>query len=353
MSKEIHEMDTAQARHLLTTYGPAAMYDYMAEFGDKYAVLANGVARGDTLVGKAALRHMEEIANRSGKCLSEEDVNKIRFDMAKSYLEVRVDKNDGEDYTQLTWEEAQEFHREVFANNGLSEKCWTMEVPLNVLSKEKNDDLWGKILDSAGDSDAELSISKEIAGNMSGVYYASMMEFKHRSYRVFGDHEKTRKVFNEMSDIGEWVASNVFSFENVTEALLGTDETKFVPDPKCVVTPQTNAIEPPAEVESMINPDESQATPGQAQAPAVDPQQRQAAMAEAFLENPEQAAQTYPELERSRQVLEKVSAYADKIVEVAQKKLAQQIKNRRPVPAPAQVLRASINAISGSRDLGR
>jgi len=95
MSKEIHEMDTAQARHLLTTYGPAAMYDYMAEFGGKYAVLANGVARGDALVGKAALRHMEEIAKRSGRCFSEEDVNKIRFDMANSYLDVRAEKMTG------------------------------------------------------------------------------------------------------------------------------------------------------------------------------------------------------------------------------------------------------------------
>jgi len=325
----------------------------MAGFGDKYAVLANGVARGDTLIGKAALRHMEEIANRSGKCLSEEDINKIRFDMAKSYLEVRADKSDAEDYTQLTWEEAQDFHREVFRSNGFPEKSWTMEVPLNVLSKETNDDLWGKILDSAGDSDAEFQVSKEIAETMFAVQYARTIELRGRSYMIFGDHEKTRKVFNELSDISEWIGGNVFSFENIKEVLLGTEKTEFVPDPKCIVTPQTNDIESQTEAESRMNSDESQATPGQAQVPAVDPQQRQAAMAEAFLENPEQAAQIYPELERPRQVLEKVSVYADKIVDVAQQKLARQIKNGRPVPAPAQVVRASINAISGSRDLGR
>jgi len=136
MSKTLADMDVTEAGRILSQCGPAAMYDYMAEFGDKYAVLANGVARGGSLSGNAALRHMQAIAEKSGKSLSGQDIDKIRLDMAETYLNVRTGKSRREEYTQLTAREAQTFHRRVFRDNNLPEKAWTLEVPFYSIRQE-------------------------------------------------------------------------------------------------------------------------------------------------------------------------------------------------------------------------
>jgi len=43
--------DVQEARRALDEHGPSAMYDVLAAKGDQYAVLANGVARGDSVAG--------------------------------------------------------------------------------------------------------------------------------------------------------------------------------------------------------------------------------------------------------------------------------------------------------------
>lgn len=43
--------DIESARALLHSEGPAAMYDYLAAQGDRYAVLANGVVKVDSIAG--------------------------------------------------------------------------------------------------------------------------------------------------------------------------------------------------------------------------------------------------------------------------------------------------------------
>lgn len=56
----ISKSDLERAAALLDSEGPAAAYDVLAGAGSKYAILANGVAKEDTLAGVSAVSYMKE-----------------------------------------------------------------------------------------------------------------------------------------------------------------------------------------------------------------------------------------------------------------------------------------------------
>jgi len=90
---------------------------------------------------------------------------------------------------------------------------------------------------------------------------------------------------------------------------------------------------------------------------AIDPQQRQAAMAAAFKKDPAGAVKTYPELESAHQAQEAVSAIAGskmrgKAVGIIQHKLVQQIEQGKAIPTPQQAIRFVKNTINAARDQG-
>jgi len=319
--KAIQDMDVAEAGRILSKHGPAAMYDYMAEFGDKYATLANGVARGDSTAGSAALRHMREIARKNGNPISEEDINKIRQDMAEAYLRVRTDKNAKHDYTQLTAAEAQSFHRRVFKDNGLPEKAWTLEVPFSIYGEEASNKLWNDILDAAGDNTKELIVSMGIVFNMEAARVTAHQLLKANSYPLIGDPEKAKDASEKIDNISEWMKINI-SKENITKALTGQANTG------------ENIEHPPAT--DMVT---EAATP---------PQQ----LAAAFWKDPKKAAQTYPELADAYNALKSVEErfHSPKATEAMHKELSRRIAQGKPIPTPQQARQMIINAVNQGQE---
>ena len=83
--------DIEEASVALESKGPSAMYDLLAAKGDKYAVLANGVARGDSVAGVAAINYMKMVAADAGRPMSDSDVDAIRVAMARGYLRILAD----------------------------------------------------------------------------------------------------------------------------------------------------------------------------------------------------------------------------------------------------------------------
>ena len=76
--------------------GAAAMYDYLDSKGYDYAAFANGVAQGDSLEGLAAIEFMKIQAESQGHPLSPDEINAIKFDMAKGFfnaLQAQFDKD--------------------------------------------------------------------------------------------------------------------------------------------------------------------------------------------------------------------------------------------------------------------
>ena len=64
--------------------GVVKVYTELLDKGYDYAGWAKGVAAADTVTGRAAILFMK---NTSGKQFSKEELNGIRVDMAKGYLD--------------------------------------------------------------------------------------------------------------------------------------------------------------------------------------------------------------------------------------------------------------------------
>lgn len=162
MPQKLSLHDLERAKGLLETVGPAAAYDYLSAKGYRYAVLANGVAKGGSLSGDAAINFMRLTASDSGRTLSDVDVNRIRKDMAIAYIDALKDKLDfrgGALIEDVNYSEAWEFHRRVFNDHGLTVEAWTLHSVLSVITENTREAYWKKVLESAGDLPGELNLA--------------------------------------------------------------------------------------------------------------------------------------------------------------------------------------------------
>ncbi len=144
--------DIEEASVALESKGPSAMYDLLAAKGDKYAVLANGVARGDSVAGVAAINYMKMVAADAGRPMSDSDVDAIRVAMARGYLRILADKvADGPIVEQVRQSEVSAFHAETFTSLGYPEKAWTLHPVFKVMADASKEDYWRIVLSSSGD----------------------------------------------------------------------------------------------------------------------------------------------------------------------------------------------------------
>lgn len=158
----IEAVDVERAQSLLENEGPTAMYDYLAGKGDRYATLANGVARGDSVAGVAAISFMSQTAKDSGTPLQEADIDRIRVDMAVAYLDVLKEKSrSGVITNDIKFDEAWAFHNKTFTRNGLPEDAWTLNAVFNVLRGNSRDTYWQSVLSAAGNVGKEGLLSVE------------------------------------------------------------------------------------------------------------------------------------------------------------------------------------------------
>lgn len=156
----LSEQDIKHAKGLLHGEGPAAAYDFLAAKGDRYAVLANGVVKVNSIAGVSALSYMKLVASNSGKPLSDEDVSKIMFSMAEGYLDNRtVHLKDGVVEDELDHEGATIFHNNTFEEFGLPHEAWTLHTVLDVLTEDGKKAYWTEVLDSAGDAIKEAALT--------------------------------------------------------------------------------------------------------------------------------------------------------------------------------------------------
>lgn len=162
MPQELSRRDLDQARTLLNSSGPSAMYDYLSGKGYTYATLANGVAKGDTLAGIAAINFMRASAAKSGKALTDADMDRVLKQMADSYIDVlekNFNKNTNKLSADITVDEAWAFHKEVFDSNGLSVEAWTLNAVLLMIPENTRGTYWDSVLGSAGDLKKELILA--------------------------------------------------------------------------------------------------------------------------------------------------------------------------------------------------
>ncbi|MBF7686568.1 hypothetical protein I2F17_12140, partial [Acinetobacter sp. B10A] len=215
-AKQTINMDTAT--HLLHTRGPAAMYDYMADYGYQYANLANGVATGNSLAGNAALNHMQAVAERNGTPLSQQQIEKIRYDMAEAYKTVisdKINRQDNSRYEDINANEAQTFHNRVFTDNHLPIEAWTLTGPFGVLTEAGKEKLWQDSLNAAGHPDKEAALSGQVVAQMFAAQYGltEVMD----SYNRTGQYDKAKETYDKLAKTSDWINTDVFSGKNIKE----------------------------------------------------------------------------------------------------------------------------------------
>lgn len=158
--KELGQLRKLAAKGRLTK-----TYDKLAERGYQYAMLANGVVKGDTFAGRIALEYLQEIAEEQGIAFTEEKLDAIRQAMADAYLKTLGDQiNDAQIKVSrdILAEEAWQFHSAVFASQGFTADAWTLHLPFSVMTQKARDLYWTATLNSAGDFNNEILLGVTI-----------------------------------------------------------------------------------------------------------------------------------------------------------------------------------------------
>ncbi|VVO88756.1 hypothetical protein PS874_02061 [Pseudomonas fluorescens] len=243
-------VDLDQARSLLDSGGPGAMYDFLSAKGYKYATLANGVAKGNSVAGAVAINYLLQTASELGVSLSPEVVDKIKFDLASAYhgelkkillkdgvVEVDIDHIGG-------WA----IHTEVLKKYGVSPDGWTLNSVFLVMEPGSREPYWRIVLDSAGNVQKELKLSVQTDIMMSTASTIGPEE-----------NRKLAKSWIDRVDSpsGTWtVLSSVISqMKNAALELFGEPET-------AADTPPDNLIQ----IEITPDPQPQQQIPGENQA---------------------------------------------------------------------------------------
>ncbi|KIC08683.1 hypothetical protein HMPREF2753_04855 [Neisseria sp. HMSC071C03] len=170
--------------------GVVKVYTELLDKGYDYAGWAKGVAAADTVTGRAAILFMK---NTSGKQFSKEELNGIRVDMAKGYLDA-LEQNikKGENRSDISFEQARKFHGEVFKKHSLSLNNWTLEVPMRLIGnyeggKHAQEAAWQRIMKTQGDYVDALAVSNDLSTKVSD--YSDGYYYKNRGGSVISDHE--------------------------------------------------------------------------------------------------------------------------------------------------------------------
>lgn len=164
---QLNTADLACAKQLLEankeSKDPGPMYDFLASKGDRYAILANGVVKENSIAGRIAINYMRDVGVSHNKPITETDIKHIRYDMARGYFDTQQDRLDksptGIIYGDIDHEQAAQFHNSVFKKHGLPPEAWTLYPVYKVLPKNQHGGHWQSTLNSAGNSADELLLS--------------------------------------------------------------------------------------------------------------------------------------------------------------------------------------------------
>ncbi|HDS1736226.1 S8 family serine peptidase [Pseudomonas sp. BP8] len=160
--------DVNRARRTFESEGAAAMYDYLAGKGDRYALLANGVAKGNSIAGLAAIGFMKRTEEDAGRPMQQVDVEQVRLNMAKAYLDLLEAKaSNGKLSTELSHKEVWDFHSKVFERLGRSKDAWTLNSVFELIAPESREAYWQTVLRAAGSPASELWLSIQTDSSVS------------------------------------------------------------------------------------------------------------------------------------------------------------------------------------------
>ncbi len=147
------------------------VYAELYKKGYNYAGWAQGVAKGDTLTGAAALDFMKGTAlmgldAQACQNLSQKTIDAIRKEMAEAYVGTLIkvaETNQNLLNRDVRFDETRDFHNTVFEGHNLSLSNWTLNTPMELVRKTEGDAaveaLWQRIRDTGGEGLAGIGAS--------------------------------------------------------------------------------------------------------------------------------------------------------------------------------------------------
>ncbi|MDO4640656.1 MAG: hypothetical protein Q4A84_02990 [Neisseria sp.] len=175
--------------------GTVRVYSELQQKGYGYAGWAKGVAEAGlfsgSLTGRSAVGYLKNIAGRE---LSEQELDSIRIEMARGYLnvlEVHVKLGHGQTRTDVKFKEARNFHRQVFEAHKLDINNWTLEIPMQLVGKyegeEKQEELWQGMMKTEGDYMDSWMVSNELYERV-GRYATGHLDFDRAGNLIMDTH---------------------------------------------------------------------------------------------------------------------------------------------------------------------
>ena len=221
-------------------------------YGADYASWAKGVAKGNTITGKAALDFLYTTALQGkgtgvSKKLTEQDMDKIRIDMAKGYLTTLQDhKNQSDLYIKFS--EMQDFHKTAFEENGLKIDNWTLYEPMRLIGeyagKEKaQEKTWEKLSKTEGEGISAVGRSAYLNLFMidcadGEIYVDENGEYV--SQEVFDDIAKYSSIPNYI--IGQTNINRYIAEQKGYKLVLLSEEDQQAAIDWCLVVDDPNAL---------------------------------------------------------------------------------------------------------------
>ncbi|MBP0634945.1 tandem-95 repeat protein [Cupriavidus sp. AcVe19-6a] len=159
MPKSISAQSLSEIRFQLNAgkITPSQVYSQLEGHGYRYAGWARGVADANTIAGASALTYMQNTAKELGKPLTGAQVEQIKLDMAKGYLDALYQQtNDGSlpVTRDIDSREVWSFHSKVFEDNGLPPQAWTLDTPFRLMEKmggpAQVEQFWNMLRDTGG-----------------------------------------------------------------------------------------------------------------------------------------------------------------------------------------------------------
>ncbi|MBK5000958.1 S8 family serine peptidase [Pseudomonas sp. S31] len=233
------EEDVKHAREIFQGKGVRAMYDYLAGKGDRYAVLANGVARGNSIAGIAAIDFMKRTEAAAGRPMQEADIEKVRVEMAKAYLGLLDDKvRKGEIGNDINHVEVWGFHTKVFEDLGRSKDAWTLNTVFELRHPDHREDYWRTVLEAAGSTSAEfwLSFQTDSAVAYSTVVAPEALQSMAKSWKARIDSPEGIGSF--VVALGKVSANGI---QGVVSDLITADDPAPAATLKIEITPTTES----------------------------------------------------------------------------------------------------------------
>ncbi|MCS4511048.1 calcium-binding protein [Xylophilus ampelinus] len=146
--------------------------------GYHYAGWALGVATGNSITGQSALDYLSGTAmiglgGDACRNLTPAQVDNIRMDMALGYINklIGIAKNENGILSRdVKFKETAAFHKEAFEKNHLTLDNWTLNVPMEIIRRQRGDqaveDAWARIRDSGGSGIDALMVSAGLANTV-------------------------------------------------------------------------------------------------------------------------------------------------------------------------------------------